>query len=372
MLTVNKKISQARVQFNPDFYKRAYQQYKDGVFTDLIALMKESAIDSYVAGCLASRRSGFQRDWTIKPFDPDNAADQERALFIQNMFENINSRLFFKKIHEATTYIYSVIDFEWEVINGLQVITGFKWYDQKYFKYDQDGILKVDWGKSLRPIPETTLVCESKETPIMLPVLRDFILKNFGLESWASFIEAFGEGILIGKYPPGATADFKQELEDGLDAIARSSRGTMPQGTEIDIVETNRTTGDHKDFTQVCNEGIAISLLGHANAVQDSSGMRIGENLAPFKVRRDLALDDMYFIEPCINKAIHIIYDQNYADARYPLFRMDKSEPINITERLDVLDTAFNQGLIIDPDEYRKLGLKVQDDQEPLQKDSIL
>lgn len=367
MIRINKKLGSPSVRFTPEFYRRAYKNFKDGNLRDLIALMKEAAVDSHVTGCLLGRRAGFQKEWVIRPYE-DTSADVERAEFIQRMLEKVNTRLLFKKIHEAVLYKYSVIDFQWEVTDGKQVVVGFKHFDQKYFAYDDDEVLKIDFGKSLADIPEEALVCETSETPAMLPILRDYILKNFGLESWAAFMETFGEGLIIGKYPPGADGKTIEALDAALDAIARSSRGSMPDTTNIEIIESKSGTGDHDKFEERCNAAISIALLGHANAVQDSNGMHIGENLAPFKVRGEIAQDDMHYIQPCMNSVIRTVYTRNFADDRIPSFMIDMSDPVNVGERIEVIDSAYNNGLTIDPNEYRKLGLTIADDQEPLVK----
>jgi len=369
MIKVNTKIGTPPVRFTPQFYKTAYQQYRRGIFRDLIEMMNRAEIDSHIAGCLVGRKAGFQREFSIVPYS-DNESDIQRAQWVNNALMQLQTRTLFKDIHEAVLKKYAVIDFEWDIIDGKQVPIDHISLEQKYFRY-KDGVLKIDFGKELKDIPPEALVCETKEIPILLPVLRDYILKEFGLESWAGFIETFGEGIIIGKYPPGASTDFKTEVETAVNAIARSSRGIMPDGADIDIIEAKRSTGDHETFVETANKGISISILGHENAVQQSKSLQVGENLSQYKVKREIAVDDMYFIDNCVQKLVRILIDRNYGDGKYPVFKMDKKEPPNIKERLDVLDLAFNHGLKINPDEYRKLDLFVYEDQEPLEKTSL-
>lgn len=369
MIKINKRIGSPSVSFTPNRYQTVVKQWKQGIYRELIEMMKTATLDSHVAGCLIGRKAGFQKDFNIIPYS-DTDPDKERAEWIRSVLNNLNMRALFKSIHEAALFKFSVIDFEWEVIDQKQVPVNFKKFDQKYFRYDpKDNYkLKIDHGRNLEDIPGDVLVCETDEVPVMFPVLRDYILKEFGLESWASFIETFGEPWIIGKYPPGSQQDVKDELKAGLTALAQSSRGIMPDTTEIEIKETSKGTGDHKDFREVCDTGISISILGHENAVQQSKGLQIGENIGSYKVKREIAVDDMFFIDPNVQKIIRNIIDRNFGDGKYPKFQLDKSEPVNKKEMLDILDTAFRHGLKISPDEYRKLGLFVYDDQEPLEK----
>lgn len=372
MLSVNKKIGFQSVAFSPAYYKQAIKNYQQGNFRDLIALMEKAEIDSHIAGCLMGRRAGFLKEWRLTEAS-DASADLAVKDFIEGVLMRINMRELFEDVQEARLKKYSVIDLSWEVVEGRQVITQAKKVPQKYFRYDEDGILRLDFGgKDLREIPEDgALICESNRDPILLPVLRDFILKEFGLESWASFLETFGEAFIIGRYPAGADENFKTELENGVNTLASSSRGIMPEGSNIEIIETKRNTGDHQSFDERCDRGISISILGHANAVSRSSGMQVGENQEAYKVKREIALGDIYYIEEQISRLVRLLWRRNFASGQPPLFSLDKSEPINVNERLAVLQFAYDAGYIIHPDELAKLGLYKFPEQTPLQKQTI-
>lgn len=366
MIVVNKKIDQSRVTFTPAFFKRSYQAWKQGSHRELIAMMKEAETDYMVTGCMQGRKAGFMRDIQVKAFDEENPKDRDRAEWYESVLSRLNLRSLMKAIMQARSYRYSVIDFDWEVIAGKQVPVRFKHFDQKYFVYDRDeDRLKIDFGKVKKEIPSETLVCESEEMPFMLPVLLCFILKEHGMEAWASFIENWGEAMIIGYYPPGSSEEVKKQLEDGVNTIAASSRGTAPKGSEIDIKETSRSTGDHQKFKEACDDGIAISILGHANATKQSAGLHVGENSAPFKPMQFISIDDLYYLDEQFNALIRIIDDRNYGDGRYPQVMTSKPDQIGLETRMKLIDMAYRHGGIIPPGEYRKMGIDIENT-EPL------
>lgn len=369
MLAVPKILPRPKVTYDPKGFKDARKKYDDGDPRKLITMMQETETDSHAAGCLIGRRSGFKRSFSVLSYE-DTDTDNERREWIQGVLERLQIRDLLEEIHTARMYLYSVVDFEWLVVNGLQVPVEFEAFDQKYFKYDQDRRLRIEFGSSLQEIPDTALVTDirRKKLPIMIPVLRDWILKEYGVEAWAAFLENWGEPFIFAKYPPGADDGFKKQVEDGVNAIAASARGIGPDGTTIEIHESDKKTGDHEKFTARADKGIAITLLGHANAVEQSEGMQVGGNLAPFEVRFEIAQDDMFWLEPHINRLIRMIWDRNFADGRYPRFELDKSKPVDPDVQMRKLDMAHRHGLKLHPDEYRKLGLYVYDDQEPIQK----
>lgn len=332
-------------------------------------MMKESTNDDHISGCLLGRRSGIQKRWSLTPNDENQ---KNRIEWLESVLTSLDTRTLFKKIHEAKLYGYSVVDFDWDIIDGRQTPVDYKFFDQKYFKWDDDHeSLLIDTGKNGKEIPEETLVCIYKEKPIMLPVLRDYILKEFGLESWASFLETFGHDIIIGYYPPGATKEDKDALQTALDAIAESSRGTAPENANIDTIGTNKNTSEHQDFVDSCNTGISISLLGHENAVKESSGMQVGENLTPYQAKHEIAVDDLYYIDNCMQQVINTIWDRNFGNRSYPIFQTDKNKAIDPDDLRESLDLAHRHGVAIHISEYEKLGLKVKkDEQEWVKKES--
>lgn len=373
-IKINKKIGVFAPTFTVSSYRNAYAQYQKGIYRDLIAMMERAEVDSYVAGCLLARESGVMRNWSVEPWD-ESAKAEERAAQLTGALKQLNIRSLFKGILDAKAKIYRVVDFdEWGMVNGLQFPESFEILHQKYFRKDpNDDVLKVDMGgNKLADIPPEALVCEYKRKPFMLSVLRDYILKEFGLESWADFIEIFGHPFILGKYPPGSDATLKEELDTAVNAIARNSRGTMPDTSAIEIVESGKNTGDHKDFTTASDKGIAISILGHANAVEDSPGMQVGENETGFKARRDLSLDDLYWIDENMNKFLRFVQVQNFNDGNYCTFTTDKSDPPDQKELRSNIELAVDAGLEVHISNFKQLGLKVRvsenDDDEWIKK----
>lgn len=373
MIDVNKSLGVTTPQFTVSYYKSAYTRYKNRDFRDVISMYERAEIDSYVSGCIMGRQSGFLKDWSIEPYEESQEA-MNRAEFFRRVFEGLPVRRLFKGIMDARFKKYSVIHFEWGVVDGRQAPISAEKLEQKYFRYDpKDMDLKVDWGNRLEEIPEEALVCEipDGEHPIMMPVLRDYILKEFGLESWAEFIDLFGHDIIIGKYPPGSDEAMKTAMETAVTTIARASRGTMPDNANIEIIGTTRNTGDHEKFTQAANKGLSISILGHANAAEDSNGMKIGQNDTAFRAKESLSIDDCWFIDENMQKLVKLIGDMNFGDGNYGFFKTNKAGSVNVAELIDALDLAYNHGARIHISNYKKLGIKVDETEEWLQKNDI-
>ena len=380
MLTVDDKRRRPRVEFTPAGYKRARRRFEQGRFSELVTMLKEAETDSHVAGCLVGRRAGYKRAFTLTPHS-DEAGDVERRDWMLGVLTRLGLRDLMDAIVEGRLYLFNVIDFEWDLENRRQVPVDFEEFEQHHFRYDdvvrEDGsikkVLKIDHGRHLEEIPDTALVIEyrRKRAPIMLPVLRDYILSEFGWESFAAFLETFGEPFIMATHPPGATHEQKKEIDEALLTFSRSTRGRKPAGVDVDIVESRRGTGDHKSFIDLTHKGVSISLLGHANAVEQTSGLQIGDHPVGFEVKWEIGTDDCFFIEPNVQRFIQIVYDRNFPDSRYPTFSLIKERPMTHKQRAETLDLIYRMGFTIVPDEVRKLGIELLPEQEPVTKDPL-
>lgn len=374
MLSVNDKLSRPRVEFTPAGYKSARKLYDRGRHGALITMLREATVDSHVAGCLVGRRAGYKRVYTLSPFD-ETEAHARRQQWMRSVLARLGLRDLLEAIHDARLYSFNVIDFpEWAVEDGLQLPTRFHHagedngpFSHHHFRLDKrDRAFKVDrGGEQMEELPETALVVAAKRAPLMLPVLRDYILAEFGWESFAAFLEMFGEPFIIAKYPPGATDAQKAEIDEALTAMARSTRGRAPDGTTFEIHESKRGSGDHDKFLSMVHKGITISLLGHANAVEVAGGLQIGDHPVGFEVKFEIGTDDAYWIDPWVNRIIQMIYDRNWPDRLYPTFELVKERPMTRQELLNTLDRMYQWGFAVLPDMVRRLGVDLLPDEEP-------
>ena len=373
MIDVNTKLAPRSVTFRPWFYRSAAKRYKNGDHRDFIALMKESRKDALVAGALNGRKAGYLQDIQVRPFE-DSDQDANRAQALQRVINNLKPRKLMKAFHEAQLYFYVVVDYDWDIVDGLQVPVGFEKFDQRHFIFDDDNhkftaeTLRIDFGREKREIEPTASVLVNDELPVMWPVVMSYILKDHGLESWASLIENFGEPFIISRYPPGITDTEKAEIDKELTKIAQSTRGRMRNDSELDLVERSGSDSPHKDFTESAEKAISIAILGHANAVQDSNGMTVGQNQMPFQVAQNIAGDDVYFQQEAFNELIKTIYRRNWADRRFPSAVLRKPDSTPMKERRENIRLAFDIGAEVQPDDLRKLGLTITEDQGSLQK----
>lgn len=367
MLTVNQKMTLVPASLTASFYKLARNAMERGYMGYLLSLFQLAEEDAYISGCLIARRAGFKRSYTITPAT-DSPADQRAAELITLTLGELPVWEIFECIVNARMYGYSVLGLNWEIQNGLQVPTSVKSYPQKYFCRDpKDKRLKLDYGTTLKNIPENSAaVFEFDGVPILMKILKEYILKEGGVQSWANFIEVFGNPFVFGFYPPGSSDKIKTELETGIKSVGQSTTGIAPSGTDIKILESQKNTGDHSDFELARKKNISMALLGHEEAAGSSKTMSIGENKNGLEVKKEIAIDDMVYIEAAMRQIIQMVIDRNIVVTRYPKISIDKSDVIDTKTKLEALRIALDGGAEVDAKFMAQFGIPIVNPDQPL------
>lgn len=275
---VKQNSFQYPISFTPEYYKHAYRNYKQGYFAEIVSLMEEAELDSHIAGCLIGRYAGFSGNWQIKEASSEKQ-DQLIKDFIEEQISELNIFELFEDIFDAKLKKFSVLKLIWELTDGKYIVKSTEKINQKYFIYDfTDLQYKVDFGNKKIPINNySALVCEYKKTPVLLPVLKEFILKEFGLQSWVSFIETFGEAMIIGKYPNGADYRYKQELEAGINALGSSARGIIPEDSELRLLNLKEEQPIIISLLLIATEVYLLQYLGMPMLFKTKKGCRWGK-----------------------------------------------------------------------------------------------
>lgn len=372
-LKINPKITNIPVTFSPSYYKMAKNAYMNGNYRYILALIDRAEEDSFISGCLIARHAGYKRKFTITPAS-SSAADQRAAEILAVTLANLNARELFEDMIDARLKWYSVIALEWEIVNGMQIPVYAEKVNQKYFRYDKkDNTLKLDFGNQLKNVPkDSALILEYNRKPIMLSVLKDYIRKEMGEHNWASFLETFGEPFIIGKYPPGQSTEFKDELEAGINKMAQSTRGIAPIGSDIQIIETRRNTADHQQFINDCKEGISMALLGHKEAAGSDKTMQIGDSTSGIQVKKDLAIDDMFWLEEQLKHLTRMVINRNATVTQYPVLTIDKSDNIDLKIKLQAAELGLQNGAAIDASFLSEFGIPVTNPEEPLKHTDLI
>lgn len=254
---------------------------------------------------------------------------------------------------------YAVIEMMWDTKAPVWMPRDFIWQDPRLFQFDKkvrrtlkirqqgnkDG-LPLDHGKFVTHLPKL-----KSGKPVRSGVARvaiwSFILKSYTIKDWAQFCEVFGMPLRVGKYHPNASDDEKRKLMRAVLQIASDAAGIVPQGMDIEFIETSARGGDavFGHFAKYLDEQVSKIVLGQTMTTDSGSSRAQAE--VHNEVRMDIKAADARQLEATLNKdIIHPFVDINFGrQERYPTVNLPVQEPEDLKLLAEVLERLVPLGL---------------------------
>ena len=138
---------------------------------------------------------------------------------------------------------------------------------------------------------------------------------------------------MVGKYPPNATAGQKADLLDLVHAYATSVGVTLPEGQEIEIVESaRRAGGDFEQFVGYLDRQLTTTILGQSSTTDQGPWRGTAE--VQKDVRDETVAADCRLLDSALNGTIaRWLTAWNFQGAAIPRIRRDTSPPEDLDAR---------------------------------------
>ena len=136
-----------------------------------------------------------------------------------------------------------------------------------------------------------------------------------------------------GTYPRNASAEQKADLLDLVQSFATSLGVILPEGQEIEIVESaRRAGGDFQAFVAYLDRAIATTILGQS-ATTDMGPWR-GTAEVQRDVRDETVAADCRLLDDALNASVaRWLTRWNFPNAAAPRIRRDSSPPEDLDAR---------------------------------------
>lgn len=131
-----------------------------------------------------------------------------------------------------------------------------------------------------------------------------YLFKNYVLKDWVVFAEIFGQGLRLGKYGPGASAQDKQQLLNAVMNIGTDCSAIIPESMMIEFIKNDMaaSTDLYQRFLEYTDNQVSKAVLGQTmtSDVPKSGGLG-GGGVAKVHdmVRHDIAEDDARKLAAC-------------------------------------------------------------------------
>ena len=301
-------------------------------------------------------------DYEVIPFDSDDERDKQIAEFVESELNSIES---FEDVEmdllDAIGKGIAVSEIMWGFEDGRTTVSEIRCRHQKRFFWDDEDVFKVitKEAPSGMIVPENKFIVHRYKArsghPARAGVLRViawmYLFKNYDLKDWVSFCEVFGMPLRLGKYAQGASEDDKRALMSALVQIGTDAAGIIPDGTEIEFKNSDKTSSTdlYERLARYCDEQISKAVLGQT-LTSDSGGGSFAQSKTHNEVRHDLTVADCKALAATLRRdLIRPLVLYNFGeDRRIPYIRFDCEESEDLTQTANILDVLVG-----------KVGLKV-------------
>lgn len=319
----------------------------------------------------------------------DSAFDKTIADFVENTINSIEGieDIFFDLL-DAIGKGIAISEIIWKYEDGYAVISDIKSRHQRRLFWDHEDVLKI--STLLEPagmnILENKFIIHKYKArsghPARAGVLRVvawmYLFKNYDVKDWVSFCELYGMPLRLGKYNPGASEEEKQALMKALVQLGSDAAGIIPEGTEIEFKESQKTTSInvYESLARYCDEQISKAVLGQTLTSDSAgSGGSYAQSKTHNEVRHDLTVADCKALASTLKRdMIKPLVLLNFGDGvPIPSIQFDCKEPADLQLESGVLDILVNKvGLKIPASyAYEKFGIPIPEATDEILKPEV-
>lgn len=229
-------------------------------------------------------RAATAREWDVEPGGP-SALDKAAAEDLKVQLQAIDLDRVMGKMANGLFYGYGVGECLYRAEGGRIRLDAVKVRRARRFRFDRGGRLRL--LRSDHPAGEVmpdnkfwvfTAGADDDDNPYGLGLGHYLYwpvwLKRNGVRFWSLFLEKFALPTTLGKAPGGATDEERRKLLTALRAITRDSAVVVPEGVDIQLIESVRQSGaDFGAFVGRMDAAISKIVLSQT-LTTDSGGSR--------------------------------------------------------------------------------------------------
>ena len=327
---------------NPRQPSRYAERYRDEghalrIYRDILRDERcQAALDQRLDAAIA-------RPWTVEP-GGDAAQDRAAADDLARQLAGVGFDAVSRQLLHGVWYGYAIAEALWARDADRVALDRLVVRAPDRFRWSAEGepLLRTDAHPLGEPLPGGKFVIlrrpgEHGDLPHGPGLARwcfwPVWLKRHGLKFWSVALEKFGAPGVKGTYPRNASAEQKADLLDLVQSFATSLGVILPEGQEIEIVESaRRAGGDFQAFVAYLDRAIATTILGQS-ATTDMGPWR-GTAEVQRDVRDETVAADRRLLDDALGGTVaRWLTAWNFPSAATPRIRRDASPPEDLDAR---------------------------------------
>ncbi|HEX3073736.1 MAG TPA: DUF935 family protein, partial [Ignavibacteriales bacterium] len=273
--------------------------------------------------------------WEI---DKGSASSRELK-FIEEMFANLKIDKLINQMLNAPLYGFSVLEVNWKKEGAYFIPAEVREKPNEWFIFDNENNLKLrtmskPYGEDL---PERKFILlqfnDSYDNPygerVLAKCFWPVTFKRGGLRFWAVMTEKFGMPFIIGKQPRGAGEEAAKKMLENMETMVQDAIAVVPDDSSVEVLEGSKSTSAdlYKAFIEINNSEISKAILSQTLTTENQGKGSYGATETHKKMLESLA--DKKLVEEGFNTLIRWAIDVNFANGKYPVFRLYEEEDVD-------------------------------------------
>lgn len=316
--------------------------------------------------CIQKRFAGIaSRNWDIVPIDNSEQAISQ-AKIVKEYFTRSDTRnddgLTDALLHlslgafRGRSIVKPFVDENGLRFRKIENWNVLEWLNNLYWNPDaEQGVLPKDG--ELEQIPESEVMCVRYGNPIDIPGIQIYLRQLVGEQQWARFVEKQGIPQVLLTAPEGTPDTALDTWTQRALQIFEGGSGVLPNGTNVNVLDSSRGQDPFTSFVNHQMEMIAIlSTGGTLSTIGGSTGL--GSNLADVQNKQFQSLITLD-CRKIANAMSHVAIPKIllHLGQTRQLCRFDFTEQDDITpqEYMSMAQQAHSMGIPIDVDEFRRV-----------------
>ena len=287
--------------------------------------------------------AAISRPWTVEPGGEDTA-DRAAAEDLAAQLKTIDFDTVCRQLLHGVWYGYAVAEAIWTRDEARVVLADLIVRAPDRFRWSPDGapLLRTESTPYGEAVPDGKFVIlarpgEHGDLPHGRGIARwcfwPVWLKRHGLRFWSIALEKFGAPTVKGTYPRNASTPEKDALLDLVNSFATGVGVTLPEGQEIEIVESaRRAGGDYEQFVGYLDRMVTTTILGQSSTTDQGPWRGTAE--VQKDVRDETVAADCRLLDNALNTTIaRWLTAWNFPAAAAPRIVRDASPPEDLDAR---------------------------------------
>lgn len=343
----------------------------------LLAEEIEEHFTHYASQLAKRRRQVAQLPITVTGADDDDPACAKHAEFVREWLATgvLQSALF--DVLDGIGKGFSAHEIIWHQQPGRTWPARLIYRPQRFFEIShEDGetiqLRTEDGMADLRPLKFLLHRHPSKSgnivrSGITRQIAAVWCYATYTLKDWATFVQAYGLPIRLGKYGPGASEADKRTLWRAVASIAGDTAAMIPESMNLEFVDaTDKAAGAvlfEKRMDFLNRETSKIVLGGTAGTEAISGGHAVGQEHRA--AEDDVEKFDAGLLNVSVNaQIIRVMIDLTFGpQACYPTINIGRPDETPLAAVVDAIQKLAPFGLRVKASQIRdRLGLAPPDD----------